>query len=180
MRSAATRMRISGLTCLWHWIVQIFSAWVISEPILREQKELRARINSLEIKLSSKEVQIHNIENKMKNNSLENEFKFQAIDEKIDKLNKKDEEIMEKIEKLEVKTSDMDIFSLFKDSGDGNIDITKVLVKSLEEKVFRKFDLIDEKYKRDAANNMKLKTNVENIFNLMKKLIYPKKKMSKK
>ena len=138
--------------------------------LIREQKELRARINSLEIKLSSKEVQIHNIENKMKNNSLENEFKFQAIDEKIDKLNKKDEEIMEKIEKLEVKTSDMDIFSLFKDSGDGNIDITKVLVKSLEEKVFRKFDLIDEKYKRDAANNMKLKTNVENILPKMEQI----------
>ena len=138
--------------------------------LIREQKELRARINSLEIKLSSKEVQIHNIENKMKNNSLENEFKFQAIDEKIDKLNKKDEEIMEKIEKLEVKTSDMDIFSMFKDSGDGNIDITKVLVKSLEEKVFRKFDLIDEKYKRDAANNMKLKTNVENILPKMEQI----------
>ena len=33
--------------------------------LIKEQKELRARINSLEIKLSSKEAQIHNIENKI-------------------------------------------------------------------------------------------------------------------
>ena len=131
--------------------------------LIKEQKELRARINSLEIKLSSKEAQIHNIENKIKNNSLENEIKLKNIDEKIDELNKKDENMMEKIEKLEVKTSDMDIFSMFKDSGDGNIDATKLLVKSLEEKVFKKFYLIDEKYKKDSANNIKLKTNVENI-----------------
>ena len=131
--------------------------------LIKEQKELRARINSLEIKLSSKEAQIHNIENKIKNNSLENEIKLKNIDEKIDVLNKKDENMMEKIEKLEVKTSDMDIFSMFKDSGDGNIDATKLLVKSLEEKVFKKFYLIDEKYKKDSANNIKLKTNVENI-----------------
>ena len=131
--------------------------------LIKEQKELRARINSLEIKLSSKEAQIHNIENKIKNNSLENEIKLKNIDEKIDELNKKDENMMEKVEKLEVKTSDMDIFSMFKDSGDGNIDATKLLVKSLEEKVFKKFYLIDEKYKKDSANNIKLKTNVENI-----------------
>ena len=131
--------------------------------LIKEQKELRGRINSLEIKLSSKEAQIHSIENKIKNNSLENEIKLKNIDEKIDELNKKDENIMEKIEKLEVKTSDLDILSMFKDSGDGNIDATKLLVKSLEEKVFKKFYLIDEKYKKDSANNIKLKTNVENI-----------------
>ena len=131
--------------------------------LIKEQKELRARINSLEIKLGSKEAQIHNIENKIKNNSLENEIKLKKIHERIDELNKKDENMNEKIEKLEVKTSDLDIFAMFKDNGDGNIDATKLLVKSLEEKVFKKLYLIDEKYKKDAANNIKLKTNIEII-----------------
>ena len=131
--------------------------------LIKEQKELRARINSLEIKLGSKEAQIHNIENKIKNNSLENEIKLKKIHERIDELNKKDENMNEKIEKLEVKTSDLDIFAMFKDNGDGNIDATKLLVKSLEEKVFKKLYLIDEKYKKDATNNIKLKTNIEII-----------------
>ena len=52
---------------------------------------------------------------------------------------------------------------MFKDNGDGNIDATKLLVKSLEEKVFKKLYLIDEKYKKDATNNIKLKTNIEII-----------------
>ena len=130
---------------------------------INQQKELRGRINILENKLSSKEVSIHNLENKIKNNSLENEYKIKTLNEKIDSLIKDNRNLSEKIEKLEVKTSDMDVFSMFKDNGDGNIDMTKVLVKTLEEKVFKKFELFDEKYKKDASDNLKLKTTVENI-----------------
>ena len=134
-----------------------------NSQILYQLKEMRARINSLEKKLSTKDTNMQDLENKMKNNVLDNEMKMKNIKEKIELLFKNNQNISEKIEKLEVKTSDMDIFSMFKDGGDGNIDMAKVLVKSLEEKVFKKFNLLDEKYKKDAADNMKLKTNVENI-----------------
>ena len=130
---------------------------------INQQKELRGRINLLENKISSKEVVIHNLENKIKNNSLENEYKVKTLNEKIDSLMNNNRNLSEKIEKLEIKTSDMDVFSMLKDNGDGNIDMTKVLVKALEEKVFKKFELFDEKYKKDAIDNLKLKTTVENI-----------------
>ena len=133
------------------------------KKFINQQKELRGRINLLENKLSSREVTIHNLENKIKNNSLENEYKIKTLNEKIDSLIKNNRNLSEKIEKLEVKTSDMDIFSMIKDNGDGNIDMTKALVKALEEKVFKKFELFDQKYKKDANDNLKLKTTVENM-----------------
>ena len=131
--------------------------------ILNQLKEQKTRINSLENKLSSKELKIQNLENKIKSNILENESKMKSMNEKINSLLKINENLNEKIEKLEVKTSDLDILTMFKDGGDGNIDATKILVKSLEEKVFKKFELLDEKYKKDSSDNMKLRTNVENM-----------------
>ena len=131
--------------------------------ILNQLKEQKTRINSLENKLSSKELKIQNLENKIKSNILENESKMKSMNEKINSLLKINENLSEKIEKLEVKTSDLDILTMFKDGGDGNIDATKILVKSLEEKVFKKFELLDEKYKKDSSDNMKLRTNVENM-----------------
>ena len=131
--------------------------------ISNQIKEFKSRINLLDQKLSSKDVYIRNLENRLKNMILDSEMKLKNVNEKIDSLSKNNQTFSEKIEKLEVKTSDIDILSMFKDSGDGNIDMTKVLVKALEEKVFKKFNLLDEKYKKDAADNLKLKTNVENI-----------------
>ena len=131
--------------------------------INNQLKELRERINLFDKKLSSKDAHVKSIENNIKNNIIDNEMKMKNTNEKIDLLFKTNQTFSEKIEKLEVKTSDMDILSMFKDSGDGNIDLTKVLVKSLEEKVFKKFDILDEKYKKDSADNIKLKTSVENI-----------------
>ena len=52
---------------------------------------------------------------------------------------------------------------MFKDSGDGTIDATKVMVKALEEKVFKKFEIQDKRYKIDSLDNMKTKNNVENM-----------------
>ena len=109
--------------------------------ISNQLRELKERINSFDKKLSSKDDHVKNLENNIKNNILDHDMKNKNINEKIDLLFKNNQTFSEKIEKLEVKTSDMDILSMFKDNGDGNIDLTKVLVKSLEEKVFKKFEL---------------------------------------
>ena len=82
------------------------------------------------------------------------------INEKINKLLQNNKNLSEKIDKLEVKTSDMDIFKMFKDNGDGNIDTTKVLVKSLEEKVSKKFELLDMKFKKDEEIKSQTKENI--------------------
>ena len=85
------------------------------------------------------------------------------LNDKINSILEKNTENDKKIEDLQVKMANFDVFSLFQDNGDGTIDATKVLVKSLEDKVFKKFELIDERYKVDSLDNIKLKNNIENI-----------------
>ena len=37
------------------------------------------------------------------------------------------------------------------------------MVKSLEDKVFKKFELIDQRYKADSSDNIKIKNNIDNL-----------------
>ena len=85
------------------------------------------------------------------------------INDKINSLLEKNKENDKKFEDLQVKVANFDVFSMFQDSGDGTIDATKVLVKSLEDKVFKKFELIDQRYKADSLENIKIKNNIEKI-----------------
>ena len=121
------------------------------------------RISVLEDKLKSESKNIKNAEAKLKNHSINNDSQFNLLNEKINQLFHNNKDYDKKIEDLQVKTSDFDIFSMFKDNGDGTIDATKVMVKALEEKVFKKFEIQDKRYKVESLDNMKTKNNVENI-----------------
>jgi hypothetical protein len=137
-----------------------------SEELSKLMKLLNAqnkRISALEDKLKLESKNIKNAETKLKNHSINNDSQFNLINEKINELFHKNKDFDKKIEDLQVKTSDFDIFSMFKDSGDGTIDATKVMVKALEEKVFKKFEIQDKRYKIESLDNMKTKNNVENI-----------------
>ena len=94
---------------------------------------------------------------------------FKLIDNRINELTQKDSEQDKAIEDLTVKSSNIDIFSMFRDSGDGSVDMAKVLVKALEERVFKKFDLIDLRYKQEANETLKIKKMMENIQPIMEK-----------
>ena len=131
--------------------------------ISKQLKEQGTRLNILDTKLQSETKNIKNFEKQLKNHTLDNESQFNLINERINSLLQQNEEYQRKLEDLQVKASEMDVFSMFKDSGDGTIDATKVLVKALEEKVFKKFELVDARYKKDSLDNLKMKTNVENI-----------------
>jgi len=131
--------------------------------ISKQLKEQGTRLNILDSKLQSETKNIKNLEKQLKNHTLDNESQFNLINERINSLLQQNEEYQRKLEDLQVKTSELDVFSMFKDSGDGTIDATKVMVKALEEKVFKKFELVDARYKKDALDNLKMKTNVENI-----------------
>ena len=73
---------------------------------------------------------------------------------------------MEQDEKLEdciLKCNNFDIFNAIKDSGDGSVDLAKLLVKALEEKVFKKFEFIDQRYKQESMELIKISKMSENI-----------------
>ena len=129
----------------------------------KQIKELIVKLNIVDNKLKSEAKNIKNIESRFNNHELDNESQFKLVNDRINNLLQKNQEYDKEIEDLKVKTTELDVFSMFKDSGDGTIDATKVMVKALEEKIFKKFELVDARYKKDALDNLKVKTNVENI-----------------
>ena len=131
--------------------------------MMKQIKEQGTKINILENQLKSESKNIKNVESKLLNHILDNESEIKLINDRINSILQKNEEYEQKLENLQVKTSELDVFSMFRDSGDGTIDATKIMVKALEEKIFKKFDLVDARYKKDSMDNLKMKTNVENL-----------------
>jgi len=89
--------------------------------------------------------------------------KNKILDKRINDLEQKNSEQDKLIEDLTVKCSNIDVFNMFQDTGDGTVDMAKVLVKSLEEKVFKKFELVDLRYKQEMNEVIKLKKAMENM-----------------
>ena len=78
----------------------------------------------------------------------------------------------DEMDKIKVKVQDFNIYDLIKDSGDGNLDASKLLIMTLEKKVFTKFDQVDEREKAIEADMYKNKndvTNCNNAVNLFKR-----------
>ena len=99
----------------------------------------------------------------IKEHNNENQKELKMIYSKLEELFVFKEDLDTKMEDCISKCSTIDIYNMFKDSGDGTVDAAKVLVRALEEKVFKKFELVDTRYKKDALDNLKTKNNVDNL-----------------
>ena len=127
--------------------------------IMKQLKSLQSKIAEMNKSFNS---ELNSI--KYFNTNYSNfDAQLSLLNDKINSLLEKNTENDKKIEDLQVKMASFNVFSMFKDNGDGTINTTKILVKSLEDKIFKKFELIDERYKVDSLDNIKLKNNMENI-----------------
>ena len=131
--------------------------------MMKQLNDHYKRISSLETTLKSESKNLNNLQVQFKEHLSNNESQFKLIDDKINELFEKTQDFEKKYEDLSVKMADIDIFSMFKDNGDGTIDATKVMVRALEDKVFKKFEFVDKRYKTDSLDYLKTKNNVENI-----------------
>ena len=134
---------------------------------MKETHSLEEKINNLENKLTNYfENQIKKIEkdslDNMKSILEENKSAFKKLDEQLNDLLNNKEEQNRKIENCLLKCDSIDIFNLLKDSGDGKIDAAKLMVSTLEDKVFKKLQFIDERHKKDAEDIIKLLKSSEN------------------
>ena len=144
------------------------------KKIKKNIKENSEKINNLESKMNKQlEQQLKRSKDDLKRDFssrlLEYKSKYKILDNRINELEQKNLEKDKVIEDLTVKCSDFDVFNAFKDSGDGTVDMSKVLVKALEEKVFKKFDLVDLKYKQESNEVIKIKKTLENIQPIIEK-----------
>ena len=142
---------------------------------IKETQTLAEKINNLENKLTNDfESQINKIETETKKNmnSLieENKSKYEKMDEQLNNIMRNNAEQDKKIESCILKYNSIDIFNALKDTKDGsNIDATKAMIKILEEKVFQKFQFIEDQTKEFFENITKLiKSNDNNNMQLEK------------
>ena len=80
----------------------------------------------------------------------------------IKNLNESTEKIKAELEKLKEKVQDFNIYGMFKEGGDGDMDVAKALIKALETKQNKRFDLFEEKYKLLSTENFKNKDDIKN------------------
>lgn len=131
--------------------------------MMKQLNDHYKRISSLESQLKSDSKNLNNLQHEFEEHLSNNESQFKLINDKINELFEKNKDFEKKYEDLSVKMTDIDIFAMFKDNGDGTIDATKVMVRALEDKVFKKFEFVDKRYKIDSLDQLKMRTNLENI-----------------
>ena len=96
-------------------------------------------------------------------NEKENQIKFDDLIEKFKEMMKLKDKLEYQMEDCVTKCSSIDVINMFKDSGDGNVDAAKVMVRALEEKIFKKIEYIDTRSKNDQSNNSEIKNKMSNF-----------------
>ena len=92
---------------------------------------------------------------------------LKTLEDKFEEMRLNNEDMKKQIEDLTIKCNDFNIYDLFKDAKveGGNIDLSKVLIMNLEQKVFKKFDTVDEKIKKLNEDIYKFKNDMQNMKN---------------
>ena len=113
---------------------------------------------------------ISKIHNMLNNGINKNKEVIEEHNKEIDNLKKnvndleiKSKQFKNELDQMRVKVEDFNIYDLIKDGGDGNLDAAKVLIMSLEKKVFKKFEQNDEKQKNLDEEMFKQKNDVKQI-----------------
>ena len=141
--------------------------------LLIEFDELKGRVNLIEKKFKITERGSKLISYKSMDNTPAEEMQYlklqiKDLQNKNNELDKERETMKRDIEEMQIKMKDLNIFEILQDSkmDQGNMDITKALVMTLEQKVFKKTGLIDEKIKKLEESMNKLETDQKNVKNL--------------
>ena len=130
--------------------------------------DLYKKIQALEKKVRALELQKFggNTINDLEKNALEN-VSMNSLNDKFEELRLKNKELEDKVNELSLKVSDFNIYDLFdgaKMEG-GNIDASKLLISALEQKVFKKIGIMDDKIKKIEEDIYKSKNDFQNIKN---------------
>ena len=134
----------------------------IIQKILKKLKIHDKQLNELSIKANEHSIINKNI--KKNTNDLEDiNKKLHQMQNSIDELNAKFLAFNEDFEQVKVKVQDFNVYDLFKDGGgDSNMDAAKILVMNLENKIFKKFGIYDERNKKIDKDFFKMQEDVKN------------------
>ena len=135
--------------------------------LFKKSKEFEKRIIDL-TKKSDEHLEMN--ENIKKDNELinSNSQKILELENSINDILSKFSDHQKEFKDLKIKVQDFNILDLVKSSGDnnsGNIDLSKALIMNLESKIFKKFDLYDERNKSLDTDIFQLKENNKTLKN---------------
>ena len=141
--------------------------------LFRKVNELEKKINIINAKTTkdiSPKIQT-NLDNINNING-----QLEKYGQNFEDVTKKFVQFQEEFDKIKVKIEDFNIYDIFKnETGQGgNIDINTALIQALEKKIFKKFELYDEKNKKNEEDLFKNSENIKNFKGLidnMKNLI---------
>ena len=131
--------------------------------ILKKLKAHERQINDLLAR--NNEFLIINKSIKLNKNEVEElEKQFRALKNNISDINRKMLGYNDDLEKIKVKVTDFDVFDLFKggEGGDVDLDAAKILIKNLENKIAKKFEIYDERNKKMDKDVYKMQEDVKN------------------
>ena len=125
-------------------------------------KDLEKKLNEFNIKTNTDLVPKIR---KNQDNINDTNNQLNQLDKNYEEINKKLIKFNEEFDKIKVKVEDFNIYDIFKgDSGEGgSIDATKALIMNLENKIFKKFSLYDEKMKKNESDFFKANEDIKNI-----------------
>ena len=142
----------------------------IINSILSSIQNLSNKIKSLNNKLIYKiRDEVFPIKKQINNINSQNIEDHRFINEQINELNKKQVDLAEKIEDCLSKIENIDPLELFQDNGDGTVDAAKALFKSLEDKVFKKFELMETKNKEENEKNLMKNQLIDDLKTMFEK-----------
>ena len=141
--------------------------------LFRKVNELEKKINIINAKTTkdiSPKIQT-NLDNINNING-----QLEKYGQNFEDVTKKFVQFQEEFDKIKVKIEDFNIYDIFKnETGQGgNIDMNTALIQALEKKIFKKFELYDEKNKKNEEDLFKNSENIKNFKGLidnMKNLI---------
>ena len=141
------------------------------ELINKIMKKLKAhdkQINDLIVKSNEHAIMNKNIK-KNKNDIEDINKKLAAMKASIDEINEKLLKFNEEFENVKVKVQDFNVYDLFKGNGEdgGSLDAAKILIMNLENKVFKKFGIYDERNKKNDKDLFKIQEDVKNALALV-------------
>ena len=130
--------------------------------ILKRLKAHDKQINDL--LLRNNEFIVINKNIKVNKNEVEElEKQIKNLKNNISDINRKMQGYNEDLDKIKVKVTDFDVYDLFKGGeGDVDLDAAKIIIKTLENKVMKKFEIYDERNKVNDKNLFKMHEDVTN------------------
>ena len=138
---------------------------VISK-LYKKIKDIEKQLNEINIKSNN---DILPEIRKNHDNIIKSKNQIHQLDKNYEEVNKKLIKLNEEFDKIKIKVEDFNIYDIFKsDSGEGGgVDAAKALIMNLENKIFKKFSLYDDKNKKNETDLFKIIEDMKNLKGLI-------------